>query len=170
MHTQVKDYVKRVIRQHGPFTGAVVEIGSQDVNGTVRDLFSDASSYLGIDIMSGPNVDLVIDAADWQPEEKFCCIISTETFEHTARWPEILKVAAEALEQTGILIITCASNPRKPHSAHTDKARVKPGEYYSNVSRRDFLVAANAAGLKVEVEVNYQHGDLYACCWLKEAQ
>lgn len=168
MHIQARKYVEQAVKQHGPFTGAVAEIGSQDVNGTIRDLFSKASSYVGIDIMPGPHVDVVIDAADWRPERKFCCIVSTETFEHTPRWPEILQVAAAALEPTGALIITCASNPRKPHSAHTHRARVVAGEYYGNVSRRDFQAAAQAAGLQADIKVDYERGDLYACCRLRQ--
>ena len=38
----------------------VLEIGSRDENGTIRDLFT--GTYIGIDMRAGPSVDRVMDA------------------------------------------------------------------------------------------------------------
>lgn len=168
MHVQAHDYIAQAVQKHGPITGDVAELGSCDVNGGVKALFPQARSYFGVDITAGPNVDLAIDAADWMPAQQYNCIVSTETFEHTSRWPEILAVAAKALAPDGLILITCAANPRKPHSAHTDRARVAYGEYYGNVDRQIFKRAADAAGLIAEIIMDYEHGDLYATCRLKE--
>lgn len=166
MHVQAEAFIKKAIADRGPFTGHVVELGSRDVNGGVRNLFPDAKSYLGIDIDPGPDIDLVIDAADWVPDKKYCCVVSTETFEHTPRWPEILLVAATAITPDGVVLITCATSPRRPHSAQIDEHPPKRGEYYGNVSPADFLQAARKAGLKPDISVDHAHGDLYAICTL----
>lgn len=156
----------QALRQHGPITGAVVEIGSRNVNGGVRDLLPDAESYLGIDIVSGPGVDLVCDAADWVPDRTYDLVICNETFEHTPRWREILVVAARAMSRDGLLLLTCATVPRKPHSAHTDRAGVRYGEYYGNVLAMDFRRAAVEAGLSCDIIVDSDRGDLTASCRL----
>jgi hypothetical protein len=41
----------------------VIEFGSRDVNGSIRDHFKTAGSYLGVDILPGPGVNLIRDAA-----------------------------------------------------------------------------------------------------------
>lgn len=40
---------------------AIVEIGAQDVNGSLRDVAPAGCSYLGIDFVAGKGVDIVID-------------------------------------------------------------------------------------------------------------
>lgn len=165
MHALARDFIEKAVADMGPFRGHVLEIGSQDVNGEVKDLFPQAT-YVGIDIMGGPNVDIVIDAADWVPDRTYDCVVCTETFEHTARWREILAVIAQALAPKGLALITCATNPRKPHSASVDGGRVKYDEHYANVSRHEFIQAATVVGLKSEVTIDFEHGDLYAICRL----
>jgi hypothetical protein len=130
MHTEAMDFVKAQVASYGPF-GRVVEFGSQDINGSVRELFGDAE-YLGIDVVPGPGVDLVADAAEWKTRRKYDCVVCCEVFEHTPRWPMILERAYEALRLKGLLILTAATDPREPHSA-VDGWDLKEGEYYYNV-------------------------------------
>lgn len=162
MHVAAREFVEKALNEYGLVTGDVVEFGSQDVNGEVRSLFPDAKLYLGIDICAGPGVDLVQDAADWQPDKAYACIITTETFEHTSRWREMLKLAVTALAPGGIMIVTCASGARRPHSATLANKRPARDEYYANVQEAEFRQAAMAIGLLAEVTTNIERGDLYA--------
>jgi hypothetical protein len=162
MHTAAQEFVKKSLHGYGPVTKHVVEFGSQDVNGEARSLFPAAQSYLGIDISSGPGVDLVQDAADWSPDKAYACVISTETFEHTPRWREMLKLAASALAPDGIIIVTCASGTRRPHSATLPNKRPASDEYYANVQPTEFRQAATAVGLLADIIVDIEGGDLYA--------
>lgn len=87
MNQAVRDFVGMVVeRQAGLIRGArVLEIGSYDVNGTVRDLFEEAgcASYLGIDKRPGPGVDRVMDAHDVEYiEDEFSIVVTTEMLEH----------------------------------------------------------------------------------------
>ena len=162
MHVAARMFVKKVLAAYGPINGHVVEFGSQDVNGEVRSLFPTAKSYLGIDTCGGPGVDVIQDAAEWLPGKAYACVITTETFEHTPRWREMLEVAASALAPDGIMVVTCASGTRRPHSATLADKRPAVGEYYANVQEADFRQAAATAGLLAEVSTDTMHGDLYA--------
>lgn len=164
MHALARRYVESSIKAHGPFLGEVVEFGSRNINGDVRDLFPQAKSYLGIDEMPGKGVDLVLDASKWHPIKKYCCVISTETFEHTSEWKKMLKIASEALLPKGVLIVTCATNPRRAHSATIVNSSPRKDEYYANVAEDDFVKAAKKLGFKTNIKVDKVNGDLYATC------
>ena len=69
---------------------SILEIGSLDVNGSIRNLFDFASEYIGIDLEKGPNVDLILNGTDIDKLNKsFDIIISCECFEHAKDWKEI---------------------------------------------------------------------------------
>ena len=164
MHIQARRFIEQALAAYGPVSGAVVEFGSRDVNGSIRDLLPTAKSYVGIDIAPGAGVDIVCDAADWQPGRAYAVVITTETFEHTRRWREIIRVAAKSLAPDGILLITCASLNRRPHSATRANQLPAEGEYYANVQPAEFQEAIDAAGLEATIQLDEAHGDLYAIC------
>ena len=62
----------------------VLDVGSQDINGTFKGLFKDASEYIGIDLLPGKGVDIVLDKPYEYPfpDEHFDIIISGNFFEH----------------------------------------------------------------------------------------
>ena len=45
----------------------ILDLGSQDVNGSYRPLFSEPSwHYVGLDMAAGKNVDVVVDCEKWR--------------------------------------------------------------------------------------------------------
>jgi SAM-dependent methyltransferase len=159
VHVQAFDFVARQARGLDPST--VLEIGSLDVNGTTRPLFPDAGRYHGIDVVEGPGVDEVADAADWRSSERFDVVVSTEVLEHAPRWIEILQNAWRATAPGGSLLLTCATTPRQPHSA-VDGWAVRDGEWYQNVpvrAVREIVQAWEPAWWCLEVALD--RGDLY---------
>lgn len=64
----------------------VIEVGSYDVNGSVRPGIEthNPASYLGVDISAGPRVDLVSDVGDLPAlyPDGFGLVVSTEMLEH----------------------------------------------------------------------------------------
>lgn len=67
------------------YAGNVLEIGSLDVNGNVRQFFTDALSYTGIDIVYGNGVDICLSShniVNYFVDRKFDTIICLETIEH----------------------------------------------------------------------------------------
>ena len=143
MHHAVSDWVQSVLERRKNLEGAqqtglnVLEIGSLDINGTIRHLFdslvSDGGSYVGIDIQEGPGVDVVADAAAIKCKNPVDIIVCAEVFEHTPVWREIVKNSHENLKDRGLFIATMAGEGRAPHSA-IDENPIRSWEYYRNVT------------------------------------
>lgn len=129
MHPQAARFVDVTVQAFRCQDGTALDLGGRDVNGTLHGLFS--TSVVTVDIVDGPGVDVVADAADWTPDQVYDVVLCTEVFEHTPRWPDILATAHAALRVGGLLIATCATGNRPPHGAATDKPL--PGEFYRNV-------------------------------------
>jgi len=94
----------------------VLEIGSYNVNGTVRGAFS-RTDYTGVDFEAGPGVDVVADITqvEWEPE-KFDVVVCCEVLEHIEEPLAIVEAAHLLLKPSGVLILTCASPGRPRHS------------------------------------------------------
>ena len=75
---------------------SVLDIGSMDINGNNRYLSSNAD-YTGIDIASGPNVDVVSVAHEYKTNKKYDVVISTEALEHDKHWRKTLMYAYKRL-------------------------------------------------------------------------
>lgn len=66
----------------------ILEIGSYDVNGSVRELFP-GSTYCGVDLTPGEGVDVVADGHRVDhPNNSYDITISCECFEHNPAWLE----------------------------------------------------------------------------------
>lgn len=159
MHAQAFDFVARHAAGIAP--RAVLEIGSHDVNGGVRGLFPTAQRYHGIDIAAGPGVDEVADAADWRATEAFDVVVSTEVLEHAPRWRDVVQNAWDALAPGGVLLLTCATDPRPEHSA-IDGWGLRDGEWYANVPASEAIAfVLGVAPRRWLAEVGVDRGDLY---------
>lgn len=131
MHEQAHDWVAKHA-PGGPVT--VLDLGGRDLNGSVRDLFPLASRYTVLDLRPGPGVEIVANAADWDPgDARWDVVVCCETFEHTARWPAICRTAYRACRPGGTFIVTTAGPGRPAHSGIDGQFRLHPGEHYANV-------------------------------------
>jgi hypothetical protein len=130
----------------------VLEIGSLDINGSVRPIFiNHARTYLGVDIQDGPGVDLVVDAAGMDTGPVFDVVVCAEVFEHAPEWREIIIRAHGNLVEGGIFIATMAGEGRAPHSA-IDENPIRPWEHYENINRKELRKALkNFSKCKVSV-------------------
>jgi len=157
MHDAAYEYVKR-ITDAIDFTGAtVLEIGSYDVNGTVRPLFGSVDEYIGIDKRDGPGVDLVTESFDGG--ESFDVVVCCEVLEHTDDPQGIIATAWQALKPGGVLILTAAGPGRTPHN--TMGYPNLDGEHYANVEAAD-LVDWLGGWKAAVVEENKDAKDVYA--------
>lgn len=125
----------------------VLDIGGRNVNGSIRDLFPNATKYTAVDIRPGDGVDVVADAATWVPDQEYDVVVSTETFEHTEVWPQICNTMFKAMKPGGKLILTMAGPGRGEHSA-IDGGPLQPGEYYGNVDGERLRDTLEAVGFK----------------------
>lgn len=124
----------------------VLEIGSYDITGSVRQFFNDCE-YTGCDLTEGPGVDLVCSGHDLNfPENSYGITLSSECFEHNPYWTETFMNMYRMTKPGGLVLITCASTGRAEHGTErtTDKISVSPGtsaigwDYYKNLTKRDF--------------------------------
>src|SRR5687767_13155009 len=104
MHAEAFAFVQWVASKMGP-RHSVLEIGSRNVNGTIRPLFNGSTRYLGIDMLPGFDVDVVANGATYQPSHPVDTVISCEVLEHTPEAPKIVGHALEVLEPGGVLIV-----------------------------------------------------------------
>lgn len=146
-HPEQREFFKILRRRNGHIArGArVLEIGSYDVNGSLRNLFHDVDEYVGIDICAGPGVDLVGFAHEvLDPEARFDIVISAECFEHDSFWRETFLSMINAARPGGLIAFTCAGVGRPEHGTSRSDASLSPGtssagsEYYRNLAARDF--------------------------------
>ena len=83
----------------------VLEVGSLNINGTVRDLFPEP--YTGLDMQKGKGVDIVADVLTYDgfTEGQFNTIVTTETLEHVTDPALVVERCAGWLAPGGLLII-----------------------------------------------------------------
>lgn len=129
MHVAVRDWVKAQLPQS---YRSLIEVGSLDINGGILDLLLPSASYVGIDVQSGPGVDVVADFSGYLHGELVDVVLCLEVFEHTEKWRDIIEAASENLESGGLFICTCATHGRAPHSAES-QAPIGAHEFYANV-------------------------------------
>lgn len=139
----------------------IIEIGSRQVCGTIRDCFPADCRYVGVDIYRGPLVDVQADGlappfANGIADVVACC----EVLEHV-RDKEMLAFYSRFLVKPGgLLLITAATYMRKPHSALTSAPVPEPGEFYENV-RPEKLLCTVLPVTNCGVEVHLYRGDVY---------
>lgn len=107
MHPSVHDWVEGVVHRYELDFGWVLEVGSCDVNGSVRDLFPTVERYVGVDTREGRGVDRVVQAGEAYGQGVYDTIVSTEMLEHDHKPWRTVALMAEALRRKGHLILTC---------------------------------------------------------------
>lgn len=142
MHREAREFVSHFATDEPV---RVIEIGSLNVNGTIRDLFPNAS-WIGLDRAAGPAVDVVIDAETFDPVFPVDMVICCEVLEHADNWQRLIQSAFEWLVLGGAFVMTCAGLGRQSHSC--DGGELKPNEYYRNLSPVEIRDAILAAGFR----------------------
>lgn len=93
-----------------PKPGRILEVGSRNVNGSIRDVLSKCTGeYVGVDLFDGPGVDVVCNVTalkDTFANQSFDMIVSTEMLEHCLNWQDALYQIVSVLRQDGLLLIT----------------------------------------------------------------
>lgn len=116
MHESVRNFVARQTR-NATFD-RVLEVGSMDINGGVRDLFPD-SDYLGVDLAEGPGVDRVLSAhvLDEHLEPgSYDLVLCLEMLEHDeCPWLTVAQLALMA-RPGGLVLITARGNGFPEHN------------------------------------------------------
>ena len=138
----IKEFKEYYLKENFNKNVHILEIGSLDVNGNTRSLFNFSEKYTGIDLIKGPNVDIIMDGSKIdQLNEKFDLVISCECFEHAKNWKIIFEKMCQVAKKDSFVIISVASTGRIEHGTERSGNWQSPGnkdDYYLNLIEKDF--------------------------------
>jgi len=106
---------------------SILEVGSRNVNGSLRDFCPDGARYTGVDLEYGEGVDLVLDDPYTYPFENECfdLILSSSCFEHDQMFWLTFCEMGRLLKPNGYLYLSAPSNG-KYHGYPFDNWRFYP--------------------------------------------
>ncbi len=92
--------------------GKILEIGSQDVNGSIRDVAPKHLAYTGADFVEGKGVDVIISDPYHLPfpDQTFDIIVSNSCFEHSEMFWLLFLDVIRMLKPNGLLYLNAPSN------------------------------------------------------------
>jgi SAM-dependent methyltransferase len=90
----------------------ILEIGSQDFNGSLRDFHPVGAKWIGVDIESGPGVDLVITQTSELPFDDgyFDLVVASSVFEHDPYFWQTFAEMIRVVRDGGYIYINSPSN------------------------------------------------------------
>lgn len=166
-HKEQFDFVKKVKDKYPFFfTGKdVVEFGSLDLNGSVRQFFN-TCDYTGVDIAKGNGVDVVSNCHTFcsLSEKKYDVVISCEMLEHDRYWALSLNSMFKILKQGGLIILTCAYIGRAEHGTHENSPSDSPltNDHYRNLNDFDIVFIIQPTDFtEYYIEKDINHFDLF---------
>jgi len=103
----------------------VIEIGSYNVNGSIRGYVESLKpqKYIGTDMREGPCVDVCCNASDLIDKfgkETFDVVISMETLEHIELWQLAISNFKNICKTNGIILLTTVSKGYGKHDYPSD--------------------------------------------------
>ncbi len=113
---KVHNFVKEQKEKY-QIKGKVLDIGSMDINGSVKDLFDD---YVGLDMRQGKNVDIVANAHEIPFSDAFDCVVCCEMLEHDDNPFLTAKEIRRVLKVGGYLILTASGISFPKHEYPSD--------------------------------------------------
>ena len=144
-HKEQLDFVGQVKNIYPNYflNKCVVEIGSLNINGSVRPFFVNCV-YVGVDVAAGPGVDVVSIGSEYKLANSFDVVISCECFEHDPYWKDTFSNMIDLCKPGGLIVFSCASTGRKIHGTPSQDPQASPltvnlgWDYYKNLTREDF--------------------------------
>lgn len=116
----------------------VIDIGSLDINGNYRQLFP-KSTYIGVDIVAGANVDVIMDSQEWDDLKDIDMVISGQTLEHVEDISKLMKSIFDVLKPDGIICMI-APSVGPPHDYPS---------WFGNFSKDRMTKVVSVAGFKI---------------------
>jgi len=120
MHESVMEFGRSVIAAADVRGKRVIEVGSMNVNGSLRGHIESLqpASYVGIDFMPGVGVDVICDASRLSKlfgHDIFDIVVSTEMLEHAKDWRVSISSMKQILVSGGLLVLTARGPGFKRH-------------------------------------------------------
>lgn len=125
MRHQSKKFLTELLTKI-PEPKKVLDVGSRDINGHLRDMFH-PDSYTGLDMLEGQNVDVIANGHKMPFENQiFDLVISFDTFEHDDEFWLTLKEMKRVLKKGGYMVIGVPSRRCPEHDHPHDYWRFMP--------------------------------------------
>lgn len=150
MTEQCQEWIAHCVKRY-PCKGAVLEVGSFDVNGNPRHHFKDRErfpEYTGIDMREGPCVDRVMNVQQMDfLDDSFGVIVDAERLEHDNRFWVSIKELYRVLKPGGYIIVTTRSwGGMHPHAYPHDYWRFMDSGLKDLLEYAGFQCLATAYG------------------------
>lgn len=165
-HPEQRKFVEETKEKYNKYFAnvTVLDIGSLNVNGTFKDLFTE-SNYTGVDITEGRNVDVVAKGHEFKSKTKYDVVCSGECFEHDEYYEKTLKNMYSLLKNNGLFFFTCATTGRPEHGTTRTTGKSIWGtsnDYYKNLTESDIRKALDVKLFSdYEFIVNQSSHDIY---------
>lgn len=170
-HKEQLHFISEVKNKYTQFfkNKCVLEIGSLDINGSVRKFF-DKCVYVGLDVGMGPGVDVVSLGHEYDmPNGSFDVAISCECFEHDPYHIKTLNNMIRLVKSGGLIVFSCATNGRKEHGTTNCEPQSSPltvdlgWNHYKNLEELDFKkeIDFDSIFLEYKFTQNMEVFDLY---------
>ncbi len=90
----------------------VVDIGAQDVNGSLRSVAPTQVKYIGVDFVAGKGVDVILDDPYQLPfdDNSVDIVLSSSCFEHSELFWLVYLEMLRILKPSGLLYLNVPSN------------------------------------------------------------
>ena len=103
-------FIQSYIPKNGRYT--LIELGSDDINGSLRKFCPANTEYIGLDFAEGKNVDIVLKSSYELPfkDNSIDFVISTSCFEHSEFFWLSFKEIFRVLKSSGLFYVNAPSN------------------------------------------------------------
>lgn len=93
-------------------SGQVLDIGAQDVNGSLRDVCPAQLRYVGVDFVAGKGVDVILDDPYKLPfaDQSVDIVVSSSCFEHSELFWVLFLEIMRVLKAPGLFYLNAPSN------------------------------------------------------------
>jgi ubiquinone/menaquinone biosynthesis C-methylase UbiE len=168
-HVEQREFFASMVTKFpASFNGVrVLEVGSLNINGTVRDFFTNCK-YVGVDVAPGSGVDVVCQGQNLDyPDKTFDTVISAECLEHNPYWADTFANMARMCN--GMVFMSCATTGRAEHGTERTTPNCSPltvslgWDYYRNLTAQDFTTELDLDSMFSEwnLSTNDSSHDLY---------
>lgn len=161
----------RHLKRHHINGKRILEVGSLNVNGTLRDFIEshEPSEYIGIDIVKGPGVDLVMDGAGlvWTfGPRSFDSIVCTCVLEHVWHWKVVVAQMKKVLKEGGWILVAMPTPGFPYHGYPSDHWRATSGHLESIFESYEIIESCRAGGNSCLMAIKGQDNDSTSHVWV----